>query len=590
MRKTIIAVAAAALSGGLLAGAANAAAPFTVKLLAFNDYHGNLNVPGGTTRAPGATPSDPTVLVPTGGVAYLQTLINQRRALNPANVTVAAGDLVGASPLVSALFHEESSIETLNQLGVEFSSVGNHEFDKGRKELRRLQNGGCFPGGTIGVDTCIVNGQFSGAKFKYLAANVVVDATGGTLFAPYKIKLVKGAGAGQKVPVAFIGAVLRATPTIVTPTGVAGLSFTDEAAAINQQVASLKAQGVHSFVVLIHQGGVTTGLFNDASCPSLTGEILPIVNALDPDVDVVVSGHTHQAYLCHGTASDGVKQILLTSAGAFGRILTDIDLTVDPTTRDIISASAQNLLVVNDSLPNPLPTVYPTLTRDAGQQSILNTYNALAEPLANQIIGSITADITRTAGLNGESSLGDLIADAQLEATQGPAQQAVIAFQNPGGIRADLLFAQISGGEASGQVTYGEAFTVQPFGNSLVTLTLTGAQLKTALEQQFDNPAVGQQRFLQLSNGFTYTYDFTAAAGSHVDAASMRINGVQVDPAASYRVTVNNFVAAGGDNFLIFRSATNSVGGAQDIDALSAYLGAHSPVAPTAANRIVRVH
>lgn len=577
-------------TGGASLGARSAARvtiadndPAVLKLIGLNDFHGNLNPPGGTTRAP--DPANPalTVALPTGGVEFLATQVARLKAANPFNVVVGAGDLVGASPLVSALFHDEPSVLALDQLGLEFSSVGNHEFDDSAAELKRLQNGGCFPGGTIGTDTCI-DGRFPGARFRYLAANVIDQSTGRPFFPATGIKRFD-LGNGRSFKVGFIGLVLRGTPNIVTPAGVAGLSFLDEASTANAQVAELRRQGAKAIVVLIHEGGVTTGLYDDQSCPGLSGDILPIVDQLDPAIDVVISGHTHNAYICRRNGR------LLTSAGAFGRVVTDIDLSLDRNTGAVLSSAARNIAIVNDTLPNPAPVAYPTLSRDAAETALVTRYNNQVAPLANRVVGTITADITRVTNAAGESALGDVIADAQLAATAPlPFGGAVVALMNPGGIRTDLLFAQISGGEQPGEVTYGESFTVQPFGNSLVTMSLTGAQLKTALEQQFDNPTVGQSRILQISNSLRYSYDAAQPVGSKVIAGSLRINGVVVDPSQSYRVTVNSFLATGGDRFFVLADGINRLGGAVDIDAQTDYFTANNPLSPGPVDRINRLN
>lgn len=564
---------------------------FTIQLLGFNDFHGYTDPPGGTIAAPDPSGGAP-VRLSVGGSAYFASLIKQLRAGNPNTTVVAAGDLIGASPLASALFHDEATIESLNRMGVAFSSVGNHEFDKGLSELKRIQNGGCYAQGTVGVDTCILDGKFDGAAFKYLAANVVDSRTGKTIFPSHAIKTYTD---GKHVyRVAYVGLVLKGTPAIVSPTGVAGLDFLDEAATVNKLVPELRKRRVDAIVVLIHQGAFTTGLYNDASCPGLTGDILPIVNALDPAVDLVISGHTHQAYECSALARDGRKQIPLTSAGFYGRFITDIQLSFNTRYNrrkghDVAGITTQNIAVVNDRAPNPLPSVYPTLPADPAQVALVNTYDALAAPLTNRIIGRITADITRTPNAAGESALGDVIADAQLAQTAGDGVgKAVVALMNSGGIRADLLATQISGGEQIGEITYGEAFNVQPFYNTLVTMTLTGSQLKTVLEQQW----LGQvsPRFLQVSQGFAYSYDDSQPAGSKVVAGSITINGVPVLPDQSYRVTVNSFMAGGGDNYLELKNGTDRLGGALDIDALTAYFAAHAPVAPGPQNRVLRVN
>jgi len=354
----------------------------------------------------------------------------------------------------------------------------------------------------------------------------------------------------------------------VTPAGVAGLKFLDEADTVNALVPELKAKGVKTIVVLIHEGGAQTGTYNQ--CAGISGAIVDIVNRLDPEVDAVISGHTHNAYNCT------INGKLVTSAASFGRLVTDVDLTIDRTTGQVVTMSANNNIVTRD------------VPKAADLTALLVKYQTLSAPLANRVIGSITADITTTASAAGESALGDVIADAQLAAT-APANLggAVVAFMNPGGIRTNLNYAQISGGEQPGEVTYAEAFNVQPFGNSLVTKTMTGAQIKALLEQQFNNPGAGQTRFLQVSKGFSYTWSLSAPAGSKI--SNIAINGVPVDPSTSYRVTMNSFLATGGDNFTVFNQGTNDLGGAVDTDALSDYFGSNSPVAPGSQNRFTVV-
>jgi len=525
-----------------------------VQILAVNDFHGNLEPPSGSsgriTLPDGST-------VNAGGVEYLATQINTLRATNPNTVVVSAGDMIGASPLISALFHDEPTIEAFNLIGLDFNAVGNHEFDEGWQELLRMQNGGCHP-----VDGCQDGDGFDGAKFTYLAANVVheVDGKTKTLFPAFKVRSFKGA------KVAFIGMTLKGTPTIVTPSGVAGLTFLDEADTVNALVPQLKAKGVEAIVVLIHEGGFPTGGYNQ--CPGISGPIVDIVNRLDDEVDVVISGHTHQAYNC---VLDGK---IVTSAASFGRLVTDVDLKLDTATGEVVSMSANNVIVTRDQKA-------PLLT------ALVDKYRALVAPLANRIVGLISGDITRDANAAGESALGDVIADSQLLATQDPAfGGAVVAFMNPGGIRANLTYGQISGSEQPGEVTYSEIFTVQPFGNSLVTMTLTGEQIDTLLEQQFDNPSVGSNRILQISNSLSYAWSASAPTGSKVDIASILINGAPVDPAAEYRVTVNSFLADGGDNFLVLREGTDRLGGAVDLDALEGLFQANGVVNPGPQNRI----
>jgi 5'-nucleotidase len=535
-------------SGG--AGAATSSRLIDVQLLAINDFHGNLDPPAGSSGRIGS--------IDAGGVEYLATHIAQLEAANPNTLVVSAGDLIGASPLLSALFHDEPSIEAMNLLGLDFNAVGNHEFDEGAAELLRMQNGGCHP-----TDGCLDGDGFAGADFQFLAANVVRKDNGKTLFPAYKIRSFGGA------KLAIIGVVLEGTPSIVTPSGVAGLEFKDEADTVNALIPQLKAKGVNAIAVLIHEGGVQSGTYND--CVGISGAIVDIVNRFDPAVDAVISGHTHQAYNCQ------LNNMLVTSASSFGRLVTDVNLTIDEATGEVTRMAANNLIVTRD------------VAKDAGQTSLLAKYRAFAAPIANRVIGSITADLPRTTNPAGESALGDVIADAQLAAT-APAGfgGAVAAFMNPGGIRADLTYAGSAAGEGDGNVTYGEAFTVQPFGNSLVTMTLTGTQIDQLLEQQFDNPTAGQTRILQVSDGVSYTWSASAPTGSKVDPSSIMINGAPVDPNGSYRITVNSFLAEGGDNFTVLAQGTNRLGGAVDLDALVDYFAANSPVPPGPQNRITR--
>lgn len=527
-----------------------------VQILALNDFHGNLLPPSGSSGRVGA--------IDAGGVEYLATHISSLRALNPNTVVVSAGDMVGASPLLSALFHDEPSIEAFNLIGLDFNAVGNHEFDEGWHELVRLQEGGCHP-----VDGCLDGDDFAGADFQFLAANVVRKDNGKTIFPAYKVRSFAGA------KVAFIGMTLEGTPLIVSPSGISDLNFMDEADTVNALIPELKAKGVETIVVVVHEGGVQAAPAPYNGCVGLSGAIVNILERLDDEVDVVVSGHTHQPYNCV------IDNKIVTSAFSFGRLVTDIDLTIDRASGEVVSMTANNVIVTRDVPKASMLT------------ALIEKYNAIAAPLANRVIGSITADITTTANAAGESALGDVIADAQLDATNDPGfGDAVVAFMNPGGIRANLTYSQISGTELPGEVTYGEMFTVQPFGNSMVTLTLTGAQLDTLLEQQFvgcGQTVASRQKILQVSAGFSYSWSLAALPCNKVDASTIKIDGVTVDPAASYRVTVNSFLADGGDGFTVLVQGTNRLGGEVDTDAFEKYFAAYSPVAPGPQNRITQV-
>ena len=604
MNKTLVAAAVASLlTASFLAacGSSDDATPpvvvtpaFTVKVIGFNDYHGNLESPGTfgeNTAVPAA--SRPAV----GGAEFMAAHVASLKAKNPLNVVVGAGDFIGASPLISALFFDEPSVETLNRIGVEFTSVGNHEFDKGSAELLRLQNGGCkvtngqpdpnsCKGASVGTPV-----PFEGARFKWLSANVLATATGKTLLPAYGTKTFNG------VKVAFIGMTLKATPSIVTPTGVAGLEFRDEAQTVNALIPELRAQGIESIVVMVHEGGFQSGSLSDINgCEgNLAGSaIASIVSQLDDAVDAVVSGHTHAAYNCKLPNAKG-RSISVTSSSAFGRVLSDIDLTIDPATRNVTAVTATNRLVVRND---------PAIPADGTVARIVSAYKALVSPIAGMVIGSISTELL-SSRVDGACNMpaGNLIADSQLAATQ-PASfgSAIIAFMNGGGVRSPgFTFASSAAGEGDGNVTYGEAFTVQPFGNSLVTLSLTAKDLKDFLEEQFAG-CLGQSatatRFALPSAGFKYTWDGAKACGARVSNVTLRTgsttetlvdaSGVVANPAKSYRVTVNNFMADGGDGYSTLRKGTNRLGGAQDIDALTAYMaGFKAPKAaysPTTTN------
>jgi 5'-nucleotidase len=556
-----------------------------VHLLAFNDLHGNLEAGGLNIYGQFA-----------GGAAYLAKAVKDRQAIyGDHQATLLAGDNIGASPLANSLFFEEPITVASNLMNVDFASVGNHEFDKGRAELLRIQNGGCHTDGCTAAPYALPDGSttdvYPGADFQYLSANVVVDATGSTLFPAFGTQRFKS-DSGKKFTVGFIGEVLEATPTIVTPTGVAGLTFQDEADAANRAVRQLERQGVDTSVLVIHEGGFQTTAALNGCAGNLAGSaIADIASRLDPSIKVIVSAHTHAEYRCTITAG-GVTR-LITSASSFGRILTDITLTVDDKTGELVQASAENVIVGNAlNTPAPGVTRIPDPSREDPQvQAVVDQYVAAAAPLANRVIGRIQGDLTRTPSPRGESALGDVIADVQHVATQ-PADLggARLAFMNPGGIRADLRVADISsGGEAPGEVTYGEAFTVQPFGNSLVTKTMTGDMIRRLLEQQF--PGCGgqtTQRILQVSATFRYEQDVaaTTCAGR---IGRMWVDGVEVTATDSFRVTMNSFLAAGGDGFTVFNEGTEALGGAQDIDALVAAFTAAEPagIAVPALDRIV---
>ncbi|HVX79187.1 MAG TPA: bifunctional metallophosphatase/5'-nucleotidase [Bradyrhizobium sp.] len=555
MRRSLVQIIGPAL---LLLGLGSASAfaqtaPVDLRIVAINDLHGYLRPPPGGIRISDPDDRSRKIVVPAGGVETMATVVRQLRKQARNSIFVAAGDLIGASPFLSAMFHDEPTIESLSMMGLAISAVGNHEFDEGEAELLRMQNGGCHP-----VDGCHGPHPFTGAKFHYLAAGTIVKSTGKTLFPPYEIREFEG------IPVAFIGLTLKGTESIVSPAGITDLEFKDEADTVNALIPELKAKGVEAIVVLIHQGGYPTGDYNE--CPGISGAIVDIVKKFDKAVDVVISGHTHQAYVCN------IDGRLVTSADKYGTLVTAIDLSLDPLTHDVISAKANNVIVRTG--------VY---SKDPEQTALLESYDKLAAPIAGRPAGSVTETLSNMPSASGESKLGDVIADAQLAATHDAASGgAVIALTNPGGIRIGVTRKD------DGTVSYGDLFASQPFRNQLVTMTLTGAQIKQALEQQWHDPKL--PRILQVSSGFSYTWDNARPYGQHIIASSMSLNGTKIDPAASYRVTVNNYLSVGGDSFTALKQGTAQQVGIYDVDALYDYFKANSPVAAPGGNRIARIN
>jgi 5'-nucleotidase len=545
-------LAALALLTGLASPAlTQSSAQVDLRILAINDFHGNLKPPAGGIRIDDANDKGRKTAVPAGGAEQMATLVKQLRDGHSNNVFVAAGDLIGASPFLSAMFHDEPTIESLSMMGLAISSVGNHEFDEGKDELLRMQNGGCHQEGCKGPH------RFEGATFRYLAASTFLKDSGKTLFPPYEIRTFDG------IPVAFIGLTLKGTAGIISPAAAAGLEFRDEADTVNALVPELKAKGVEAIVVLIHEGGTPTGDYNE--CPGISGPIVDIVKRFDKAVDVVISGHTHQAYICE------IDGRLVTSADKFGTLVTAIDLKLNPATRDVISATAGNTIVRKN------------LAKDPEQTALIESYEKVAAPIADRRAGTITATLSRVPNLSGESVLGDIVADAQLAATRSETDGgAVMAFTNPGGIRTDIAMKD------GGAVSYADMFAAQPFRNRLVTLTLTGAQIRDMLEQQWRDPA--RPRILQVSKGFSYSWDAAKPYGERVVAASLKLNGAAIDPVKSYRVTVNDYLALGGDGFAALKDGSAKQYGIYDDEALFAFFGANSPVTPGAPTRISRVN
>lgn len=558
-----------------------------LQLLAFNDYHGFLEAnsnPGPGTVGPDAA----------GGGEYLSAKLSELRAGQKYSLTVAAGDLIGGSPFLSGLFHDEPSVESLNAMGLDVSSVGNHEFDEGVTELLRMQNGGCHP-----VDGCYFpEAPYAGADFPWLAANVVNSNTGETALAPYWVKKI------ESIDVAFIGMTLEDTDTLVAQAGIEGWEFLDEAQTANALVPILKAQGIETIIVLLHEGGSQTpppGAVN--ACVGISGPIVAINSALDPAIDVVITGHTHLPYNCLlPDPSGNLRRV--TSAFSAGRVVSEFNLVLDKRTNDVrrdLSTAVNH------------PVIRAQLTPDSAITAVINKWKPIADVIGNVEVGSITGDIKRAftntptgpaEDRGSESSAGNMIADAQLWATQENGAQ--IAFMNPGGIRSDLIYAKSGNELADGIVTFAEAFNVQPFSNILMTIPMTGAQIEAVLRQQCQ-PAGVSRPFLHLgvSTGFTYDLSKTFALVDHdnkpstapvnsctsVSVTNIKLNGVALNPAATYIVTINNFLADGGDNFTVFRQVSPAlrIGGGIDLDELNNYLASEGPIDPPGTNRVNEV-
>ncbi|MDX3387850.1 bifunctional metallophosphatase/5'-nucleotidase [Streptomyces niveiscabiei] len=545
-----------------------------VQLLSFNDLHGNLEPPSGSSgRVTELQPDGTTKTIDAGGVEYLATHLRNARKGNAYSVTAAGGDMVGASPLISGLFHDEPTIEALNKLDLDVTSVGNHEFDEGAKELARLQKGGCHP-----KDGCYTDTKFTGADFPYLAANVLDEKTNKPILKPYWVWRKNG------VKVGFIGVTLEDTPGVVSAEGVKGLTFKDEVETINKYARELQRQGVRSIVALIHEGGLPASQSYNYDCDApgagdgISGPIVDIAKNVTPAVDALVTGHTHAAYVC--TINDPAgKPRMVTSAASFGRLYTDTTLTYDRWTGDIARTAVKS---ANHVVTRDVPKA-PDMTQ------LIDKWNTLAAPIGNRAIGYISADIPNTGT---ESPAGDLIADAQLAYGKGLDPETDLALMNPGGVRAGFTYAA-KGAEGDGVVTYAEGFTVQPFANTVNLQNFTGAQVVQILKEQVSGSNTASPKVLLPSANLRYTLDLTKSGADRVLTDTIRLNGAAIDPAATYRVATNSFLAGGGDGFPTLGQGTNDLVGSDDLSALAQYLTANSsagtPLTPPTADRITIV-
>jgi 5'-nucleotidase len=524
-------------------------APVEVQILAINDFHGNLETPPDPVRV--ARPDGSTVTARLGGAAQLASALAKARQGHAHTITVAAGDLIGASPLTSAYFLDEPTIDAMNLLGLSVASVGNHEFDEGSAELLRMQSGGCNKNTTR--VPCRLE-PFAGARFQYLSANVL-RTDGSTLFPAIAVRQM------GPIRIGFIGETLKETAIVTTPAGVAGLKFADEAATANGLVPQLKAAGADAIVLLLHQGGKLPETYVEQGCSGLSGDILPILDKLDPAITTVISGHTHEAYACE--LQKGGAPRWLTSAGKYGYLYTDLRLEFDATTHKLIRERAANVPVTGD------------VGADSNVAALVHRYADAVKPAAERIVGRLGGVAAKGPG-DRESPVADLIADAQFAATRpGNRGGADLSFINTGGARTALEPG------ADGSVTYGSIFALEPFGNDLVVKTLTGTQLKALLEQQFklvNGAAKRIDSILVPSANFRFDYDLKRPMGQHIVA--MTLNGKPLQPGVRYRVTVNSFLASGGDGYSILTQGTDPFDAGIDLDSLEAWLGTN-PAVPT---------
>lgn len=540
---------------------ASSTAPVEIGIIALNDFHGALEPPKQAVNL--ANPDGTKTGVPAGGAAWLASAVDSLKAKHANHVVVAAGDLTSASQLASSLYLDEPAVGVMNRIGLEFNAVGNHEFDRGWNELLRLQNGGCAK--NTRREPCRLE-QFAGARYTYLSASTIKD-DGSTLFPATGLKHFD-TPAG-KITLGFIGLSLHTVPALVSPEALKGLRFADEADTINALVPKLKAEGADAVVVLIHQGGKTTSFDDVNGCQGLNGDILPILDKLKPGVDVVVSGHTHWPYVCNYAGADPAHPMLLTSAGVYGELVTDITLSFDPKTHAVLAKRAENTIVQSQPYTGSRGLIENTdrVPRFAPKAEVAAYVKRYVDDVAGQIArpaGHLSGPAVKTEGIDSWKGgpLGYLIADSQLDATRKLGAQ--LAFTNAFGVRTSLVPGN------DGSLTFGQLYAVQPFNNELIVQTMTGAQIKAVIEEGLDDADVKQ--VLAPSGNLHFSYDMRRPSGDRV--VSLTLDGKALDPAARYRVATNNFLSEGGDFFREFTKATGKVRGGIDIDALEAWLTA----------------
>jgi 5'-nucleotidase len=553
---------AAALCAALLAGCAspptarNASAPTELTLLSINDFHGNIQAARPTPlmpRLPDATTGE-VKAQPAGGVAHLATALADLKARNPNALIVAGGDLIGASPLISNLLRDEPTLAAMSQLGIAASALGNHELDAGLPELMRQTRGECAASG------CLWPG-YQGPGFPYLGANVLDAKTGKPLLPTHVIKQAGG------LKVAIAGVATLQTPQVIVAKAIQGIRFVDEADTLNALVPQLKAEGAQVLVAVMHEGGVQGqgASANDPSyaCPTLTGRVHDIAKRLDPAYAVIIGGHTHQAYTCK------INGRLVVQAGSYGGWITESRLKLDASGR-VLDAQAINHPV--------LQSVYAP---NAALAELVARAAALTEAARTKPVATLPRGAVRNAKEpNGDAALGNLIADSQLAYARKQGTAADIAFMNPGGIRADLVV------EAGRPTTMSDLLAIQPFGNELVALTLTGQQLWEVLQRQLPK---GRAAPRMLQPSWTLQYRWRTGVDGMPQLGDVLIDGKPLERTRDYRIVVNNFLSEGGDAQAGFRHGRDRAVLGTDIDALVNLLGANPRAVEQAApGRIVR--
>lgn len=493
-------------------GPPEVAPPLVVRVLGINDLHGHLEGPTGRKTIGGRE-------VHLGGAAALAARVRAERAGAAHSIFVAAGDLIGASPLVSSWAQDEPTVQVLDAMGLELSALGNHELDEGADELLRLQNGGC-------ADEDCARGPFPGARFRWLAANV--QRGGALLLPPSQVREFDG------VKLGFVGIVTQDTPQMVVAGSAAGLFFEDELVAANREAERLLGQGVRALVLLMHEGGSQRGADPDG-CDGPSADLRAFAEGLHPAYAAVLTGHSHRWYRCLQWGRP------ITQAGHSGQALTRLDLLFDRATGEVTGVQAANLPI--EAGPG-----------DPDIAALVAGHVAAVQAIASEPVGQLDRPATRQRD-GGGSDLGRLVADAMLWATRGAGAQ--VAITNAGGLRADL-------GEGGLALTYADAQRALPFSNQLITMTLSGAQLLSLLAREHEG---GRQGSLMVSRGLSYRYD----AGGLI-AGSVTLDGRPLDAATPIRLTTNSFLAGGRDSARELGEGTERVVGGEDLASFVDYL------------------